>query len=117
MNPVSTSTVAAGPAHQLSLRRLSPKRAIGRCMLLFAIRFLWGAPYRLRPGARKACPLPSAFEPHHVLHDRLALLRHFGLLARSVRAVIAQLFRLAGHLYGDHRFDLIPTLVPRCHWE
>src|SRR5260370_39052161 len=98
MNPVSTTTVAAGPAHQLSLRRLSPKRAIGRCMLLFAIRFLWGAPYRLRPGARKAC-LSSAFEPHHVLHDRLALFRHFGLLARSVRTVVRQLFRLAGDLY------------------
>jgi hypothetical protein len=27
---------------------------MGRCMLLFAIRFLWGAPYRLGPGARKA---------------------------------------------------------------
>src|SRR5271155_51452 len=39
MKPDNTSTVAAGPAHQASVRNVDPRGAIGKCTVLFAMGF------------------------------------------------------------------------------
>src|SRR5579863_5272533 len=68
--------------------------------------------------SRLAPPASStAFEAHHALNDRFALLGDLGLLARSVRAVLAHFFRFARDLHAHELVDLIFTLFAKGHVE
>src|SRR5262245_60282624 len=74
-----------------------------------------GTPSRLvsRRLASRGRVSAAAFEAHHVLHDGLARLGHFGGLASAVRAVLAHLLGLSGDLHADEFFDLVVALLAR----
>src|ERR1700722_20123428 len=60
MKPARKKTVAAGPAHQVSLRRVPPRRsggAMGKCRVLFAMAPVWVA--RRYPVRARSCKTTS----------------------------------------------------------